>query len=678
MARVERIGWRRGDGPGTGALIEREWLVTNGLGGYASGTLAGLVTRRYHGLLVAALPNPLGRTMMLNQLYEELRLPGGRCVRLGVQETSGGLDMGGAEPLEEFRLSLGVPVWRYRVGDVLLEKRVFFTYLQNTVYVSYRLLGGGAGVRLALRPTVDFRMHDAPVGFRDTSYETRMIGGRFEISAGERLPGLRMQLVARAPIFVYEPARLPNVIYRVEAARGYESTGHVWSPGHFEMELVPEETATLVASTEAWETLSAMNPQEAERYELQRRLRLADLVAGGPDDEVASELALGADKFLIVPAGRVSDATRARAQGEELRTVIAGYHWFTDWGRDTMISLEGLTLTSGRTSEARWILNTFAHYVRDGLIPNMFPEGAQDGLYHTADATLWFFHAVGRYLAYTDDRVTLRALLPVLEEIVAWHRRGTRFGIHVDESDGLLAQGSAHHPLSWMDAKCGDWIVTPRRGKTVEINALWYNALSLLARFVAEERGEGAAAELRGLAGRVHESFNRRFWCEPAGHLFDVVDGENGNDPALRPNQLFAIALPHAVLEPPRWGRVLDAAARALLTPVGLRSLAPGHPDYKENYHGDLRTRDGAYHQGTVWSWLIGPFVDAFLKVHPGERRRARELLRGLVDHLGEAGIGSVSEVFDAEAPYTPRGCMAQAWGVAELLRAWHATRPEP
>jgi predicted glycogen debranching enzyme len=298
-------------------------------------------------------------------------------------------------------------------------------------------------------------------------------------------------------------------------------------------------------------------------------------------------------------------------------------------------------------------------------------------VYHTADASLWYFHAVARYLAYTDDRHTLKILLPVLEHIVDFHRRGTRFGIKM-ESDGLLTQGAPGYQLTWMDAKCGDWVVTPRRGKAVEINALWYNALRLLEQWVADDRGASAASELRALGARVHQAFNRRFWSDQQRHLLDVVDGEQGDDPALRPNQLFAISLTHPVLVPERWAPVLQSVERALLTPVGLRSLSPDHPEYKRTYHGDLKTRDAAYHQGTVWSYLIGPYVDAYLKVHaqdPEARAAARKRLTGLVAHLGDAGIGSVSEVFDAEPPYAARGCIAQAWGVAELLRAWCMTR---
>jgi predicted glycogen debranching enzyme len=357
--------------------------------------------------------------------------------------------------------------------------------------------------------------------------------------------------------------------------------------------------------------------------------------------------------------------------------VIAGYHWFTDWGRDTMISLEGLTLATGRHIEAGWILRTFAYYIRDGLIPNMFPEGEKHGLYHTADATLWFFHALDRYLAYTHDRETLTLLLPQLREIVEHHLHGTRFGIHVDPQDGLLSQGESNYQLTWMDAKVGDWVVTPRRGKAVEINALWYNALCLLAEWTYTEQGDEAAHALMAHAEQARHSFNARFWYGQSGYLYDVVDGEQGDDPACRPNQLLAIALRYPILEQARWQPVMEVVRQRLLTPVGLRSLAPGHPDYKSTYDGDLRARDAAYHQGTVWGWLIGPFIDAWLKVYPHDRAGARCFLEDFVPHLGEACIGSISEIFDAEPPFLPRGCIAQGWSVAEVLRCWIKTAEE-
>jgi predicted glycogen debranching enzyme len=388
-----------------------------------------------------------------------------------------------------------------------------------------------------------------------------------------------------------------------------------------------------------------------------------------------AELVLAADQFIITPAGRVEDAARARAMGDEVRTVIAGYHWFTDWGRDTMISLEGLTLTTGRTHEAGWILRTFAHYVKDGLIPNMFPEGEKEGLYHTADATLWFFHAIHRYLEATGDRATLRLVLPKLVDIYRHHIRGTHFNICVDPQDGLLHQGAEGYQLTWMDAKVEDWVVTPREGKAVEINALWYNAQRLLAKWLHEERGSGEAQPVEETAGRTYQSFQQRFWYEEGGYLYDVVGTEGrGNDASLRPNQIFAIALDYPVLDQSRWARVLEIVRQNLLTPVGLRSLAQGHPDYKARYYGDLRARDAAYHQGTVWGWLIGPFVDAWLKVYPHDKPGARKFVEAFLPHLEQGCIGSISEIFDAEEPYTHRGCIAQAWSVAEALRCWVKT----
>jgi predicted glycogen debranching enzyme len=341
-----------------------------------------------------------------------------------------------------------------------------------------------------------------------------------------------------------------------------------------------------------------------------------------------------------------------------------------------MISLEGLTLITGRFLEAGYILRTFAHYVRDGLIPNMFPDGAKEGKYNTADATLWFFHALGRYLERANDRNTLQLLLPILIDIAEHHLRGTKFNIHVDPNDGLLAQGQDGYQLTWMDAKMGNWVVTPRRGKAVEINALWYNALCLLANWLREISDDASAQHYDELAEQARVSFNNRFWFAEGGYLYDVVDVDGGskNDSSCRPNQLFAISLNHPVLDAKRWKSVLEVVEKKLLTPVGLRTLSPDSPDYKPIYSGDLRSRDGAYHQGTVWAWLIGPFIDAWLKVHPHDRAAGRKFLERFPEHLSEAGIGTIGEVFDAREPHVPGGCIAQAWSVSEVLRAWTRT----
>ncbi|MBE0597093.1 MAG: glycogen debranching enzyme family protein [Desulfuromonadales bacterium] len=649
--------------------LHREWLVANGLGGFASASISGAITRRYHGLLVAALPAPFGRMVMLNHLSEHLVFPDGTMARLGLEEQpEQEIPRTALHYLTEFRLERGLPVWRFEVEGVVVEKRLLMAYQQNTVYLSYHFLSGPWPVRLELRPYIHFRHQetrvDEPI---PEPYALSIIGDRYEISSSADLPKLKLRLYGERSAFTFSGFGARQFCYRQEAERGYEACGTLWNPGSFTTDLLPGRDTTLVASTESWRTIHALRPEEVLTAERLRRQRLLEM-AGNPSG-VTAELVLAADQFLITPAGRIEEAARAHASGDQVGTVIAGYHWFTDWGRDTMISLEGLTLVTGRHREAGWVLRTFAHYVRDGLIPNMFPEGKSEGLYHTADATLWFFHAIDRYLEVTGDRSTLRLILPTLQEIIYRHRHGTRFGIQADRHDALLQQGAPGYQLTWMDAKVGDWVVTPRRGKAVEINALWYNALRLLEGWLREEEETAAADDLGALAVRVQESFNRRFWYAQGNYLYDVVDGEDGDDAACRPNQIFSLSLRHPVLDPARWQAVLSEVHQQLLTPVGLRSLAPGHPDYKAKYFGDIHARDAAYHQGTVWGWLIGPFVDAWLRVHPEDRATARTFLTSLFPHLEEACIGSISEVFDAEPPFTPRGCVAQAWSVAEVLR---------
>jgi predicted glycogen debranching enzyme len=672
MPDVTRIVERPRDRAIDDPMPRREWLVTNGLGGYASSTVAGVMTRRYHGVLVASLPAPLGRMVMLNHLLERVRLKDRRVVWLGDEDEVAGANAADrTEHLKEFRLELGLPVWIYEVDGLVIEKRVLMPHGQNTTYLTYRLLKGDGPIRLTLRPSMHFRGYEAPVNAGPApSYVVTGVKNRYEVSGGSDLPPLRLRLHGHGAALTLDEVGSAHVPYAMEKLRGYESLGSLSSPGYFRADLYPDEPVTLIASTESWETIEALTPEQAASAEQSRRGRLLQ-IAEPMKDRLACELVLAADQFIITPAGRAEEAARARAAGEEVRTVIAGYHWFTDWGRDTMISLEGLTLSTCRHREASYILRTFGHYVRDGLIPNMFPDGAREGLYHTADATLWFFHAVERYVRVTHDTDTLRMLLPIFLDIVKHHIDGTRFGIGVDDNDGLLRQGQQGYQLTWMDAKVDDWVVTPRRGKAVEINALWYNALRLLQNWLVDlGRPDGSPDVEPGThADRVHRAFNDRFWYADGGYLYDIVDGEHGNDSACRPNQLFAISLDHPVLVQNRWPAVMQVVRDRLLTPVGLRSLAPGHPDYKPKYFGDLRSRDAAYHQGTVWAWLIGPFVDAWLKVYPDDREGARKLLAGFDQHLSDACVGSISEIFDAEAPYVPRGCIAQAWSVAEVLR---------
>jgi len=647
-------------------LLAREWLVANGLGGFASGTISGAITRRYHGLLIAALPAPHGRMVMWSHVSEFLRFADDDVVSLGAEERAGGqLQLGAADFLHEFRLENGLPVWTYRVRDLVLEKRVLMLHLQNTVHVIYRILEGEKRPRLELRPGFFFRHYESPVNEGLAApYRLSAIEDRYEISAPDSgLPPLRIKLANDRAQFTVLPQIIHQVVYRIEQSRGYAYEGNLWSPGFFYVDMHERNMAAIIGSTEEWDIINVLAPEGATAAEKERRAKMLDDALPEACRGFPAELVFAGDQFIITPAGRAEEAARAHAAGDEVRTVIAGYHWFTDWGRDTMISLEGLALVTGRCLEAGYILRTFAHYVRDGLIPNMFPDREKEGLYHTADATLWFFHALSRYLRYTEDRTTLRLLLPVLIDIAEHHLRGTRFNIHVDLGDGLLAQGTEGYQLTWMDAKMGDWVVTPRRGKAVEINALWYNALELLARWCGEEGKVAGAEKYHDAAKGARDSFNQRFW---------FADG--ATDSSCRPNQIFAISLEHPVLEQARWSSVVEVVEKKLVTPVGLRSLSPDHPDYKPIYSGDLRSRDGAYHQGTVWAWLIGPFVDAWLKVHPTDKTSARKFLETFPQHLNDNGIGTISEVFDARDPHFAGGCIAQAWSVAEVLRSWIKT----
>ncbi|MBX6362294.1 MAG: glycogen debranching enzyme family protein [Gemmatimonadetes bacterium] len=666
---IRRLSWPPGDPPDPARLLQDEWLVTNGLGGYAACTLAGVPTRRYHALLVAALGGRFGRTVMLAHVDERIEWDGGAMALTALDRGETADPAPAAASLREFRLETGLPVWVYALGGRVVERRIVMPARQNTTLLLYRLLSGRT-LRLRARPWVHLRSHDAEVSSAlHAPYRHTTVEARHEIASAADYPPLRLEILGAPPAFIADARVVEDVHYRLEELRGYPSVGPLWSPGVFSAELTPYTTLCFLASSEDWGIAEALTPDEAIDAERERRRRLVALAASAAQTGPAAELVLAADQFVIRPVGRRLETPRIEAVGDEVRTIIAGYPWFTDWGRDTMIGLEGLALCTGRAIEAGYILRTFAHYIRNGLIPNLFPEGQSAGLYNTADATLWFFHAIDRYVRATGDHYTLELLLPRLKDILNRHIAGTDFGIRLDPADGLVIQGAEGYQLTWMDAKVDDWVVTPRRGKSVEINALWYNALRLMEGWL-RERGDEEADGARELAERCRLSFNRRFWYDEGGYLYDVVDGPEGDDPKCRPNQVLAISLEHPVLDPARWVDVLRMVREKLLTPVGLRSLAPGDPDYKPTYFGDRRARDAAYHQGTVWPWLIGPFVDAWLRVHPGDVQTAHGWLDGLIDSLGHDCIGTISEIFDAEPPYTSRGCVAQAWSVAETLRA--------
>ena len=634
----------------------REWLATNGIGGYASGTVAGLLTRRYHGLLVAALHPPLGRTLLLAKLAEDVDYRG-QSYALSVDRWAHSeADPSPLRFLERFRLEGLTPVWTYALGDALVEKRVWMQRDANTTFVRYDILRASAPLRLRARALVNYR-----------EYHGNTRAGDWTMDVSAVADGLRIQAFAgAAPLFLRSAtarATPQHEWYRdfhldVEAYRGLEPVEDHLCAGCFEAELDPQTPLTLVASTAGDSRLDGAEALDAHRaYET--RLARASGFEGTP----VAPLALAADQFVV---------RRPLADGSLGHTILAGYPWFGDWGRDTMISLPGLTLATGRGAIAAAILRTFATYVDGGMLPNRFPDSGEQPDYNTADATLWMFEAARACYESTGDGSLLRELFPVLDDIVRWHVRGTRFGIGMDPADGLLRCGEPGSQLTWMDARVGDWVVTPRIGKPVEINALWYNALSTLAELAPRVGAEATAyAEM---AARTRRGFER-FWNAGGDCCFDVVDGPAGDDDSLRPNQLLAVSLHHSPLSPARQRAVVDACSRELLTSHGLRSLAPGDAEYVGTYGGDQVQRDGAYHRGTVWGWLIGPFLSAHWRVY-GDAAQVRQMLRPLIQHLDDTCLGSLSEIFDGDPPFTPRGCFAQAWSVAEALRVWRQTQP--
>lgn len=634
-----------------------EWLVTNGLGGFACGSISGIPMRKYHGLLLASLSAPLGRMMMLNYVADSLIIDKQKEILLSPLTTRNATSE--IEVIEEFRLERGLPIWKYVIDDVILEKTIWMPHYQNTVFVTYQLVTANKPLEIKWCPFFHFRNLEDPVNatLAQNDYHIEMVDNQYAIYADD-LPHLRLYNEQRYP-FTLKTEVIPEVFYEIELKRGYESIGPLTSLGFFQGEIEPGKKASFVASIEPWNVMLTMSAQEAILAEKQRKTILLKQAKNLRQNPIAARLVVAADQFIMTPLTREADVIRLQAIGETVRSVIAGFPWFTDWGRDTMISLEGLTLTTGRHDVAHSILRTFAYYIKDGLIPNMFPDKEKKGLYHTADATLWFFHAVHRYISYTGDTDILEFLLPKFRHIIEMHINGTRYGIHVDD-DGLLIQGKEGYQLTWMDAKVGDWVVTPRRGKAVEINALWYNALKLMELWTGE-KGE--------IAEKCYESFNALFWNEEGKYLYDVIDAQNKKDAALRPNQLFAISLDYPVLEENKWKFVVDICKQELLTKFGLRTLSPKHPDFKAYYEGDLLSRDSAYHQGTVWPWLLGTFVDAWLKVYPDKIQEAHHFLEGLEKHLDTACIGNIAEIFDASDPFNARGCFAQAWSVAEFLR---------
>ncbi|HYT22861.1 MAG TPA: amylo-alpha-1,6-glucosidase [Candidatus Polarisedimenticolia bacterium] len=639
----------------------REWLVTNGIGGYASGTIAGSQTRRYHGLLVAALQPPLGRTQLVSTIDEIAHYAEADFSLAAHRWASGTVDPKGFLFLEDFHLEGSTPVWTYALADALLEKRVWMRQGKNTTYIQYTFLRGGGPLELEIK---------ALVNYRDFHSLTHAGDWHMNISPAEH--GIKVQAFDGATPFFLKSSGASceprhewylDCYFAEETARGLSDREDRLFAGLFRAKLEVGSSVTLIATTESTASLDG-ETSRAERANHDVKL-FQGWQAKNEDlgEEAPSwlwQLILAADQFIV---------KRSLPEEPEGRSIIAGYHWFGDWGRDTMIALPGLTLTTGRPGVALQILLAFSRYVDGGMLPNNFPDAGGNPEYNTVDAALWFFEAIRQYVVATQDTATLQSLFPVLAGMIDAHIAGTRYNIHVDPADGLLYAGVPGVQLTWMDAKISDWVVTPRTGKAVEINALWINALETMAGFARLLAKPGDAYEQR--AAKTKNSF-QTFWNADRNCCFDVIDSPGiGNDASLRPNQIFAVSLPVSPLTPEQRKAVVDVCARHLLTSHGLRSLAPGEPGYSGHYGGSPSDRDAAYHQGTVWGWLLGPFALAHYRVYH-DRKAALRFLEPLGRQIYASGLGTLSEIFDGDPRFTPRGCIAQAWTVAEVLRVWH------
>jgi len=641
---------------------EREWLVTNGLGGFASGTVAGVLTRRYHGLLVAALHPPADRTLLVSKFDEIVRYDGQEYALGANRWADGSVSPSGYRLIERFRLRGTTPVWTFACADALIEKRVWMQEGANTTFVRYEVVRSSAGaVELSVKALVNYRDFHSVTTAGDWHLEVVPVQkGLGVVARQDATPFYLLSDGAEA-----EPRQewYRNYDLASERCRGLADREDHFLAGIFRTRLIAGKQVTLVLSTDV-EALLDGGAALAARTQLEEK-SIELWVASQPQaaldaPEWVQQLVLAAAQF------RVTSHAAVEPDGD---TIIAGYHWFGVWSRDTMIALPGLALATGRPDLARSILHGAARFVDQGMLPNNFPESGQAPLYNSVDAALWYFEALRQYHAETGDIKLVEELFPVLTAIVDWHVHGTRSGIRMDETDALLHAGELGVQLTWMDAKVGDQVITPRTGKPVEVNALWYNALRTMARFAFALNK--SPDDYVSLAERVQKSF-ARFWNEKTNACYDVIDGPDGDDPSLRPNQIFAVSLPESPLSGEQRKAVVDYCARHLVTRHGLRTLDPGDPRYRRDYDGPPAKRDSAYHQGPVWAWLLGPFVLAHLRVYR-DAALSLTFLEPMGDYVSGQGVGSIAEIFEANPPHAPHGAIAQAWSVGEVLRAWRA-----
>jgi len=642
----------------------REWLVTNGLGGYASGTVAGTATRRYHALLVAALQPPVDRTVLVNGLDENVRYLGIPYSLATNRWRSGFISPRGYLQIESFHLEGSKPVWRYALGDALLEKRVWMKQGENTTYVQYSLLRGSAPVELEGKALVNYRDFHQTTQAKDWKMGIDVVEHGLRVRAFEGAAPFYLRSNAATWTAQHEWYR--DYFLPAEQERGLDDHEDRLFAALFQCQLRLGESATMVLSTEENTALDgelARTAQANHEWKLFQawRTRHGATCASRPEEEPGWlwQLVLAADQFLVERV--FPDQTTGRS-------ILAGYPWFNDWGRDTMVALPGIAISSGRPEIAREVLRTFRRFMDGGLLPNSFPSGSGTPEYNSADAPLWFFDALRQYYGATKDRELVSELFPALKEIIDAYLHGTHYNIKVDPADALVSAGSPEVQLTWMDAKVGDWVVTPRTGKAVEINALWINALYTMCGFADQLTKPREGYEK--LAEKATRHF-QKFWNADRNCCYDVIDTPRGEkDAKLRPNQIFAVSLAVSPLTATQQKAVVETVARQLLTSHGLRSLGPLEAAYKGKYGGGPRERDSAYHQGTVWGWLLGPFALAHYRVYR-DAALAQSFLESLGNTIHSGGLGTLSEIFGGDAPFPPTGCTAQAWTVGEVFRVW-------
>ena len=628
--------------------IQFEWIETNGLGGWSSSTIIGANTRRYHGLLVASTKPPIERMVLVSKIDEKIVL-NDQTFELGVNDYGDALNPKGHEYLTKFTRDI-LPEWIYEFNSVTIKKTICMVQGENTAVIIYTVLKAPKSIKLALQPFIAARdYHSLQNNKSSLWWDVDFEEGIFKNHPFENAPNIYISVPGSS--YEHNPNWFDHFNYIQEKNRGLDFKEDLLNHGTLTVTLKKGQSVGMIVSTE--------NPKGRDAFQLLEKeiQRKRGLLTKQPDNATIKQLILAADQFIV-------------QRGENLKTIIAGYHWFTDWGRDTMISLPGLCLSTGRFDDAKKIISAFAKSVSMGMLPNRFPDHEEIPEYNNVDGTLWFFIAIYKYLQATDDKAfVLKELLPVLKDIIESHFTGTRYNIRVDE-DGLLFAGETGTQLTWMDAKIADWVVTPRMGKPVEVQALWYNALKIYCELLLLDGQTESAARYAANATLAKQSFKKAFWNEDGNYLFDVIDRNNKPDASLRPNQLFAISLPFVLIEDKEAKAVLKIVQERLYTSVGLRTLPTYDLRYVGEYEGGIFKRDSSYHQGTVWTWLLGAYIDSIIKLKGTKGKSlAKSVITEFEHHLEEACIGSVSEIFDADFPQHPKGCIAQAWSVAELLR---------